>query len=413
MSTEEKSTSSTFQSDESMTFQGGSSDVDKLIQPGASSGQEGGQPSTIAEEIQRVAEEFADRQGGSDDGSSILGESKETDKNAARRIRLEEIERGIKAAAAEELVQQKFTKTTTESKSEAAYSMGSRQQYVSQKSNGGSGIMGSLGIGQTGMWRCFNQDQNGNKEDDDSPIVIPKYNLDDIIKEESTYEGSSSKTSSLIASLTAIVEKHKISSSTVNIGKRTSTEKSETIEKLRVTLKRYRNTKVSELVTHSDFDQILSMAARYEELTFASVSYISRLSMYKSMIKERTKASQRVQLAQQRSTLFEEIAMEKQKRVNAELESVKVYAQKGDALYVKIFALKKAILKLEAEKKEVEMTFQKIVANLSIVIEEASKAYEEHHLSVRKWKEEKTSLEFSYEAIDKADDVWVSFLRTL
>lgn len=36
----------------------------------------------------------------------------------------------------------------------------------------------------TGAWRCVNQNKNGVKDDDDSPIVIPKYDLNDIIKEE-------------------------------------------------------------------------------------------------------------------------------------------------------------------------------------------------------------------------------------
>ncbi|VVA97789.1 unnamed protein product [Arabis nemorensis] len=401
-SSEERS-SSAFQSDESVTIQGGSSSHES----GAASDQEGTPLSDLADHVRRLTEDlFTGRN---------LNVKRVVSKDADARRKLDEIDRDIKAAAAQKIEEQTFTKTTRQSKSEE--SMESSNQFESsKKSNSGSRVIGSLGIGQTGMWRCVNQDQNGNKEDDDSPIVIPKYNLDDIIKEESTYEGSSSKTSSLIASLTAIVEKHKQgrgSSSSVSIGKRTTTEKTETIEKIKVHLKQYRNIKVKELVTRSDFEQILTMASRYEELTSASVSYIARLSKYKSVIKEETKATKRVQLAHQRATLLNEMANEKQTRVDAELELVKTYAQKGDALYVKIFALKKALLKLEAEKKEVEMSFQKIVANLAIVIEEAARAYEEHHVAVRQWREEKTSLEFSYEAIESAESVWVSFLGTL
>ncbi|KFK38948.1 hypothetical protein AALP_AA3G180800 [Arabis alpina] len=397
----EETSSSEFKADASMTIQGGSS----FDESGAASDEEGSPFSNAADEVRRLTADLFT-------GKNLNVQSKGDD---ARRKQLEEIERDIQAAAAQKLVEQKFTKTTSETKSEA--SMESRSnQFESKKSNSGSRVIGSLGIGQTGMWRCVNQDTNGVKEDDDSPINIPKYNLDDIIKEESTYEGSSSKTSSLIASLTAIVAKHKQgrgSSSSVSLGKRTSTEKIEMIEKIKVELKQYRNVKVSQLVTRSDFERILSLAAHYEELTSASVSYISRLSKYKSVIKEETKANKRVQLAQQRATLLDEMANEKQKKVDAELEMVRVYAKKGDALYVKIFALKKAMLKLEAEKKEVEISFQKIVANLSIVIEEAAKAYEEHHMAVRQWREEKTSLEFSYEARESAESVWVSFLGTL
>ncbi|KAG2292466.1 hypothetical protein Bca4012_006656 [Brassica carinata] len=50
-------------------------------------------------------------------------------------------------------------------------------------------------------------------------------------------------------------------------------------EKLKVTLKQYRGISASELVTRS----------LYEELSSASVSYISKLSTYRSLIKERIK----------------------------------------------------------------------------------------------------------------------------
>ncbi|VVA97786.1 unnamed protein product [Arabis nemorensis] len=253
-----------------------------------------------------------------------------------------------------------------------------------------------------GEWRCFNQEKNGVREDEEFPIVLREYDVDDIIKEESTYEGSASNTSSLIASLTKIFEKHE---------KETLFQ---TRRKLRMILKQYRNIKVKELVTRSDFEQILTMAARFEELTSASVSYIARLSLYTSVIKKGPMALQRFQLAQQRATLLREMANEKQKRVSAELGLAKALAHKGDTLHVKLFAMEKAIVKFEAKKDEVEMSFQKIVANLSLLIEEAAQAFEEHHVAALKWKEEvKPSLEYSYDDIESAESDWASFLNTL
>ncbi|CAG7890120.1 unnamed protein product [Brassica rapa] len=304
-------------------------------------------------------------------------------------------------------------------------SMGSREQYESMQesvegrleyesktSSSGSGVLGSLAIGQSGAWRCINQDNNGVKGDDS--IVIPKYDLNDIIKEESI-KGSSSKTSSLITSLTEIVDNHKKRRWTtdVKIGKVSTTETSEKVTKLKMTLKKYVGIKVRELVHRSDYEEILTMAARYEELTRAKVTYISRLATYGTVIREGFKASQRVKTVHQRVILHENVAIEKQKRVDAEFELVKALAQKGDNLAVQIFAMKKAVLKLEAEKKQVEIQFQKSVENLSSVLEESSHAYEKHRVVVREWKEVQASAEYSLETIEKADVVWVQFLNTL
>ncbi|CAF2078536.1 BnaC01g35570D [Brassica napus] len=315
-------------------------------------------------------------------------------------------------------------------------SMGSREQYESKQesvegrleyesktSSSGSGVLGSLAIGQSGFlifcccghagaWRCINQDNNGVKGDDS--IVIPKYDLNDIIKEESI-KGSSSKTSSLITSLTEIVDNHKKRRWTtdVKIGKVSTTETSEKVTKLKMTLKKYVGIKVRELVHRSDYEEILTMAARYEELTRAKVTYISRLATYGTVIREGFKASQRVKTVHQRVILHENVAIEKQKRVDAEFELVKALAQKGDNLAVQIFAMKKAVLKLEAEKKQVEIQFQKSVENLSSVLEESSHAYEKHRVVVREWKEVQASAEYSLETIEKADVVWVQFLNTL
>ncbi|XP_056856032.1 NAI2-like protein isoform X2 [Raphanus sativus] len=303
-------------------------------------------------------------------------------------------------------------------------SMGSRQQYESKQesmegrleyesktSSSGSGVIGSLSIGQSGAWRCINPDKDGVKGDDS--MVIPKYDLNDIIKEESI-KGSSSKTSSLITSLTEIVDNHKKGRWTdVKIGKVSTTETSEKVRKLKMTLQKYVGIKVHELVARSDYEDILTMGARYEELTRAKVPCISRLATYGTVIREGFKASQRVKTVHQTVILHEKMAIEKQKRVDAEFESVKALAQKGDNLAVQIFAMKKAVLKLEAEKKQVEIKFQRSVENLSIVLEESSHAYEKHRVVVREWKEVQASAEYSLETIQKADVVWVQFLNTL
>ncbi|CAH8368651.1 unnamed protein product [Eruca vesicaria subsp. sativa] len=287
-------------------------------------------------------------------------------------------------------------------------SMGSRQQYESKQesvesrleyestktSSSGSGVIGSLSIGQTGAWRCINPDKDGVKGDDSI--------------------GSSSKTSSLITSLTEIVDNHKKGRWTdVKIGKISTTETSEKVKKLKMTLKTYVGIKVRDLVHRSDYEEILTMAARYEELTRAKVTYISRLATYGTVIREGFKASQRVKTVHQRVILHENVAIEKQKRVDAEFELVKALAQKGDNLAVQIFAMKKAVLKLEAEKKQVEIEFQKIVENLSRILEESSQAYEKHRVVVREWKEVQASYEYSLETVEKADVVWVQFLNTL
>ncbi|CAA0382587.1 unnamed protein product [Arabidopsis thaliana] len=412
-------------------------DVDKFIESEAvSSREELGQSSSM-DEVNRDLEAILDslnKRDGSDDISKV-GESMDAAGIAdERRQRLEDIERKLKAAAATNIVVEDGTSKRKskveetqevvkfESESSSASSESRRQSSSSynsfNKGTGGSEMLGSLGISQSGSWRCYNQDKNGVSEEEDTSIVIPKYDIDSIIKEESTSQGSSSKTSSLIASLTKIVEKHRkekwSSGVSVSVTKgASSTQTSETVEKLKVTLKKYRGLSARELVARSDFEEILATAARYEELSSASVSHISRLSMYRSVIKEGIKASQRVQLAYARTRLLKEMAVEKQKNVDAELALVKALAERGDMLYVKIFAIKKLISKLEAEKEEVDMTFEKTVANLSRVIEEASQAYEEYHVVVRKWKEEQASEEFSREAIEKVEMVWVEFLSTL
>lgn len=36
-----------------------------------------------------------------------------------------------------------------------------------------------------GAWRCVNHDQNGDNEEEDASIIIPKYDMETIKKEES------------------------------------------------------------------------------------------------------------------------------------------------------------------------------------------------------------------------------------
>lgn len=63
-----------------------------------------------------------------------------------------------------------------------------------------------------------------------------------------------------------------------------------------------------ELVTRSDFEEILETSALYEELRSALVSYISKLSTDRSLIKEGIKASKQVQLAQARAKLLRDMS---------------------------------------------------------------------------------------------------------
>ncbi|XP_033132329.1 NAI2-like protein [Brassica rapa] len=423
----------------------------------AASSYEAGQGSSSSEDIKRLLQGFNKNAG----SEAELMDASET--GASNQERVKELQRQIEASASSRTVVEEEEITEEKSKVETSGntfqaegnrgfmikeptitrnedgSMGSREQYESKQesvegrleyesktSSSGSGVLGSLAIGQSetqkslifcccghaGAWRCINQDNNGVKGDDS--IVIPKYDLNDIIKEESI-KGSSSKTSSLITSLTEIVDNHKKRRWTtdVKIGKVSTTETSEKVTKLKMTLKKYVGIKVRELVHRSDYEEILTMAARYEELTRAKVTYISRLATYGTVIREGFKASQRVKTVHQRVILHENVAIEKQKRVDAEFELVKALAQKGDNLAVQIFAMKKAVLKLEAEKKQVEIQFQKSVENLSSVLEESSHAYEKHRVVVREWKEVQASAEYSLETIEKADVVWVQFLNTL
>ncbi|CAH2060811.1 unnamed protein product, partial [Thlaspi arvense] len=391
-----------------------------------------------ASDVRRLAEGLSD--GDIDSDAELMDASEYEATNWNRAEEMEELHDQVKAAASKSVVEEEYTKEkskmetsettfqgreSTEDKSDGnkiyyeneganesegfmiseigseAESTESRLEYDSKKTNALSDFAESLRIGQSGSWRCTNHDQNDARGDD--YIVIPKYELNDIIKEESI-KGSSSKTSSLMTSLSKIVENHKEGRwQDVKIGKVSTKETSAKVKKLREILKSYVGIKVRELVARSDYEKILTMAAHYEELTLAPVTYISKLATFGTLIKQGFKSV----------LVHEKVAIEKQKRVDDEFELVKNLADKGDKLSVQIFAMKKMVLKLEAEKREVDMEFKKIVENLSRLLEESSQAYDKHHVAVREWKEAKAHVEYSHETIEKAEVVWVQFLNTL
>lgn len=224
--------------------------------------------------------------------------------------------------------------------------------------------------------------------------------------------------SSLSASLTQLVENHRKEkeSSDVHSSSSSTSESavsSETVEGLRAKLKELRGLTARELVTRRDFDQILVTAARFEELSSAPISYISRLAKYRNVIKEGLEASERVHIAQARAKLFREAAAEKQTAVDANFAEAKTLAERGDALYVRIFAIKKLLRKIETEKEAVDGKFKEIVNNLSRLLVDASEAYEEYHEAVKMAKDEQASEEFAREATESAQIIWVKFLSSL
>ena len=164
---------------------------------------------------------------------------------------------------------------------------------------------------------------------------------------------------------------------------------------------------------HPNFDEIIEAGTRYEVLSSASIGYISLLAKYKTVIKEGLEASQRVHLARTRAKLLKETAVEKQRAVDAEFALAKSLAQEGDALSIKIFAIKKLLVKLEAEKVSVDLKFKSTETNLGRLLKEASQAYEEYHAAVRKAKDEQAAEEFALETTKRAEHIWVEFLSSL
>ena len=188
---------------------------------------------------------------------------------------------------------------------------------------------------------------------------------------------------------------------------------SETVESLRAKLRELRGLTARQLVTRQDFESIILMAATFEELSSAPISYISRLAKYGNVIKEGLEASERVHMAKARATMLKETSREKQIFVDANFEEAKKLAQRGDALYVRIFAIKKLLKKLETERESVDVMFKEIVKGLSHLLVDASEAYEEYHGAVRKAKDEQAAEEFAREATQSAEMIWVKFLSSL
>ncbi|KAF8086562.1 hypothetical protein N665_0620s0002 [Sinapis alba] len=284
-----------------------------------------------------------------------------------------------------------------------------------QKTYGGfNGGFDSLLKPADGVCGCFNQEKDGLKADTESSI-----NIAEILAEKS--KSQDSETSSLTTSLTNLVHTHrkettsKVSSVLGSVTSTTSESSatSESIESLKLTLKKLRGLTARDLVHHPNFDEIIEAGTRYEVLSSASNGYISLLAKYKTVIKEGLEASQRVHLARTLAKLLKETAKEKQREVDTEFAFAKSLAQGGDALSIKIFAIKKLLVKLEAEKVSVDLKFKSTETNLARLLKEASQAYEEFHVAVRKAKDEQAAEEFALETTKRAEHIWVEFLSSL
>ncbi|XP_020867899.1 TSK-associating protein 1 isoform X4 [Arabidopsis lyrata subsp. lyrata] len=373
--------------------------------------------------------------------SDSTGSGDDEEQSAQRKSMLEEIEREFEAAIGglkqikvddsrnieEESAKRKIMLEEMEREFEEAHSgiNGKADTEESAKKQSDYATPEVLGLGKPGVCSCFNQDNADLKHDDDASIVIPtKYSIEEILSEESAVQGT--ETSSLTASLTQLVENHRkekesplghrvLTSSSSSSASSTSESSatSETVETLRAKLKELRGLTARELVTRQDFDQILITAASFEELSSAPISYISRLAKYRNVIKEGLEASERVHIAQARATMLKEVATEKQTAVDSHFATAKTLAQKGDALFVRIFAIKKLLAKLEAEKESIDGKFKETVKELSHFLVDASDAYEEYHGAVRKAKDEQAAEEFAKEATQSAEIIWVKFLSSL
>ncbi|XP_013617231.1 PREDICTED: TSA1-like protein isoform X4 [Brassica oleracea var. oleracea] len=320
---------------------------------------------------------------------------------------LEEIEREYEAAAS----------AKASGKYSAAAKSSSTISTVQKTSGGSNSGFSGLLKSTDGVCGCFNKGTDGLKIDTDCSI-----NIGEILAEESNFQGSES--SSLTTSLNNLFHTHR-QETTSKVGKVlgssltvTSTESessatSENIDSLKETLKKLRGLSARDLVNHPNFDEIIEAGTRYEVLSSASIGYISLLAKYKTVIKEGLEASQRVHIAQTRAKLLKETAMEKQRSVDAEFAFAKTLAHQGDALSIKIFAIKKLLVKLEAEKLNVDLKFKSTETNLARLLKEASHAYEEYHVAVRKAKDEQAAEEFALETTKRAEHIWVQFLSSL
>ncbi|KAL0661974.1 hypothetical protein Bca4012_098811 [Brassica carinata] len=334
-----------------------------------------------------------------------LNEFTDDDQSAKRKSILEEMEREFEDAI--QAAKRKVMLEEIEREFEEAQS-GMKQS--------GSITPEFLGLGQSGVCGCFNQDKAGLKQDEVASISIStQYSIEEILSEESELQGTETS-SSLTRSLTQLVESHRKEKESHNVFTSSTSESaatSETVESLRAKLKELRGLTARQLVTRQDFDKILVMAATFEELSSAPISYISRLAKYRNVITEGLEASERVNIAKARATMLKETATEKQTFVDANFEEAKTLAQRGDALYVRIFAIKKLLKKLETEREAVDVKFKEVVKGLSHLLVDASEAYEEYHGAVRKAKEEQAAEEFAREAMESAQIIWVKFLSSL
>ncbi|XP_019058581.1 PREDICTED: TSK-associating protein 1 isoform X6 [Tarenaya hassleriana] len=375
----------------------------------------------------------------------------DSEQSAKRQSMLDEIEREYEEAAKslhqlrvdftegkddeEQSAKTKSMLDEIEREYEAAVSDGKPTTEQSGKKRSGSSTFDFFEIEQSaGVCGCFNQHSLGGglKEDKEASIVIPRtINIDELIKDDISIQSSESsskttvsKTSSLTTSLSQLVENHKNPKVVVpsrigssfelsSTGQTESLRKTERTETLKAKIKALRGVTVQELVTRSEFNGILAAVSSLEELDSVSVSYISRLARYKTVIEEGIEASNRVHMAQSRAKILKEMAKEKQAVVETDIESAKGLAQKGDELYVKIVAIKKLLAKLEAEKEAVDAKFQELVTRLMHLMEEASHAQEDYQAAFRKAKEEEAALEFAREAAENAQRIWLLFLDSL
>ncbi|XP_010487439.1 PREDICTED: TSA1-like protein isoform X2 [Camelina sativa] len=334
--------------------------------------------------------------------NEIKNESKQ-DENK-RSIMLEAIEREFEAVT--------IAKTNGDDSAKSTSTISVAQKTYAGNSAGLDGLLKPA----DGVCGCFNQDKDGLKADTDSSI-----NIAEILAEESKSQGS--ETSRLTISLNNLVHTHReqtsskvssvLGSSSVTSTTSESSATSESIEGLKLTLKKLRGLSARDLVNHPNFDEIIAAGTRYEVLSSASIGYISLLAKYKTVIKEGLEASQRVQIAQTRAKLLKETAMEKQRSVDSVFASAKITAQRGDALHIRIVAIKRLLAKLEAEKVNVDSKFTSLTTSLSQLLKEASQAYEEYHEAVRKAKDEHAAEEFALETTKRAEQIWVEFLSSL
>ncbi|KAJ0238503.1 TSA1-like protein [Hirschfeldia incana] len=329
-----------------------------------------------------------------------------TEQAETHRGMLDEIEREYEAAAS--------------ARASGKYSAAKGTQTIStvQKTSSGSNSDFNSVIKSTdGVCGCFNQGKDGLKVDTGCSI-----NIGEILAEESNLQGS--ETSSLTTSLTNLVDTHRqettsrggivvVSAESVTSTTSKSSATSENLKSLKQTLQKLRGLTARDLVNLPNFDEIIEAGARYELLSSASIGYISLLAKYKTVIKEGIEASQRVHFAQTRAKILKETAMEKQRAVDAEFAFAKTLAHHGDALSIKIFAIKKLLVKLEAEKLNVDLKFKSTESNLARLLKEASQAYEEYHVAVRKAKDEQAAEEFALETTKRAEHIWVQFLSSL